>query len=257
MWDAISYPTPENKILFADAVRKAYYDLFKHYPDAHRQNDDALRTFFGRQVESGPEARRNMVSTFKTLLLFGDFDAVSGPPGTIDLPELVRSVEALDSTAREWLKAHNEVQARLKALGPLHKRLDDLSLEQDELLRDGLRAAEADLFSASHTLAWGGLVDFLYKPFTVDAVNDKRPRWRLESLEELRAKPDSQLIDVGKELGYYSESMRKTLQGLLNDRNRCSHGSGYSPVLDDVQGFLSKIFHVITDLKMASGSPWA
>jgi hypothetical protein len=249
LWDAISRPTPENKIRFADAVRKAYYDLFRHYPDAHRQNDDALRTFFERQVESGPEARRHMVSTFKTLLLFGDFDTVSGPLGSTPLPELVQSVEALDTTAREWLQRHIEVQARLKALGPLHKRLNDLSLEQDGLLRDGLRAAEADLFRASHTLAWGGLVDFLYKPFTVDAVNNKRPKWKLESLEELYAKPDSQLIDVGKELGYYSESIRRILQGLLTDRNRCSHGSGYDPVLADVQGFLSKIFHVITDLK--------
>ncbi len=249
LWDAISHPTAENKIRFADAVRKAYYELFKHYPDAHRQNDDALRTFFERQVESGSQARRHMVSTFKTLLLFGDFDSVSGPPGSIALPELVQSLETLDTTARKWLQTHTEVQARLKALGPLHKRLDDLALEQDELLKDSLRAAEAGLFSASHTLGWGGLVDFLYKPFTVDAVNNKRPRWRLESLEELHAKPDSQLIDVGKEIGYYGESIRKTLQGLLNDRNRCSHGSGYSPVLDDVQGFLSKIFHVITDLK--------
>jgi len=208
-------------------------------------------------VESGNEAQRHMVSTFKTLLMFGDFDAVSGPLGTIDLPELVQRVEALDSVVRRWLSVHNEVQARLKALAPLHKRLDDLRLEREGLLRDGLRAAEADLLSASHTLAWGGLVDFLYKPFTVEAVNDKRPRWQLESLEDLHAKPDSQLINVGKELGYYGESTRKTLQGLLHDRNRCSHGSGYSPVLDDVQGFYSKIFHVITDLRTTPGSPWA
>lgn len=104
-WDTISHPTPENKIRFAAAVRTAYYDLFRHYPDAHRQNDDVLRTFFARQVDSEAEAQRKMVSTFKTLLPFGDFDATpeSSANRALDLPELVQSVEDLVTQSRKWL----------------------------------------------------------------------------------------------------------------------------------------------------------
>jgi hypothetical protein len=265
LWDAISHPTPENKARFADAVRKAYGDLFKHYPDAHRQNDEVLRTFFERQMESDHEAQRKheklrkTVNTFKTLLPFGDFDAAlrSSSNKRVDLPELVQGVEALNNAAEIWLNVHSEVQLRLEAFSPLRKRLDDLALEQPELLRDSLSAAEARLFRASHVLAWGGLVDFLYKPFDIDAVNDKYSKWRLESMEDLYVKQDLQLIVLGKELGYYRETMRRTLEGLLNGRNRCAHGSGYDPVLEDTLGFVNQILNVITDLKATPGSLWA
>jgi hypothetical protein len=180
LWETISSPSPHNKIRFADAVRTAYDDLFALYPHADREDDKTLSTFFQGQVQSQVQVQRAVLKTFRTLVRFGDFDTESGShvEKTIDLPELVRSVEALGNKASEWLDTHSEIQAKLEALRPLHTRLDRLSLEKDELLRDSLTAAEAGLFRASHVLAWSGFTDFLYQPFTIDKVKHLRPRIR-------------------------------------------------------------------------------
>jgi hypothetical protein len=57
LWDAIREPTAQNRIRFADAVRAAYDDLFTHYPDAHREDDETLRTFFRGQELGGTQVQ--------------------------------------------------------------------------------------------------------------------------------------------------------------------------------------------------------
>jgi hypothetical protein len=262
LWDALRDPSAQNKIRFADSVRTAYDDLFAHHPRAHREDDETLRTFFRGQELGGVEVQRAVLSTFKTLVKFGDFDtdSKSSASNTVDLPELVRSVEALDHNAREWLKEHSKVQARIEVLLPIRGRLDRLSLEQQqrELLKDSIRAAEADLFSAAHVLAWNGFTGFFYKPFTVDIVKAEHPDWEMKKIDNLLRFKDYQLIEAGwKELGFYNRGTEKTLQGLLNDRNRCAHGSGYSPDLNETWAFLKKLFDMIEYLQNSPGSRWA
>ena len=259
LWDAIREPTAQNRIRFADAVRTAYDDLFAHYPDAHREDDETLRTFFRGQDLGGVQVQGAVLTTFKTLVKFGDFDThpESSANNTIELPELVRSVEALGHNVDEWLAAHNELRARMNALGLMRRRLKDLSLEHNEPLRDGILAAEVELFSASHVLAWTGFTDILYKPFTVDAIEAENFEWKPKTIEELRRGKDFQTIEAGKKLGFYDEGTRKTLQGMLNDRNRCAHGSGYSPDLNETLAFLKKVFDMIEHLQTRLGSRWA
>jgi hypothetical protein len=178
LWNTIKYPNPHNKVRFADAVRMAYADLFADFPDAHRKEDSTLRAWFQAQVEGQDQVQRKVLRTFRTLVRFGDFDTDPDwfATKTPDLPELVRSVEGLGNQVRKWLEEQYEIQAKLEALAPLHKRLDELVLEQDELLRDSFTAAEAGLFRASHVLAWSGFTDFLYKPFTIAVVTTVRPK---------------------------------------------------------------------------------
>jgi len=140
---------------------------------------------------------------------------------------------------------------------PQRGRLDRLSLEQQqrELLKDSIRAAEADLFSAAHVLAWSGFTGFFYKPFTVDAIQAEHPDWEMRKIDNLLRFKDYQLIEAGwKELGFYNRGTEKTLQGLLNDRNRCAHGSGYFPDLNETWAFLKKLFDMIEYLQNSPGS---
>ena len=258
LWDAISDPNPHNKIRFADAVRTSYDDLFALYPHADREDDKTLSTFFQSQVQGQAAVQSAVLRTFRTLTKFGDFDADSEASANkaIDLPELIRSVEALESQAHEWLNSQSQIQAKLEAVAPLRKRLDGLSLEQDELLRDSLTAAEAGLFRASHVLAWGGFTDFLYKPFTIGKVKSKRPAWKINTRDDIYRTSDYQLIEVGKELEFYDNTTMKTLHGLLNDRNRCAHGSKYLPDLNETLGFLSKLLHMVKDLQTSPNGHW-
>jgi hypothetical protein len=257
LWDTISNPNPHNKIRFADAVRAAYDDLFTDYPHAEREDDKTLSIYFQSYVQAQPQVQRAVLKTFRTLVKFGDFDTDSEllENEAVELPELVRTVEALENKARGWLAAHSEIQARLEALAPLHKRLDGLSLEQDELLRDSLTAAEANLFRASHVLAWSGFTDFLYKPFTIGEVKTVLPA--IKTWNDLYKTSDHQLIETGKKLDFYDNTTMKTLHGMFNDRNRCAHGSRYSPDLNETLGFLSKLLHMIKDLKTTSSRRWA
>jgi hypothetical protein len=76
LWDAVRAQDAPNKARLADAVRKAYSDLFSLYPDAHRKDAEALRNFFRANTTAGDQAQTKMVQTFQVLIEFGDFDEV-------------------------------------------------------------------------------------------------------------------------------------------------------------------------------------
>lgn len=251
LWDTIHAPSRKNRIRFANAVRQAYRELFDLYHDANQRDDKTLDRFFRSQELGAEQVQVRVLKTFRILVQFGDFEIDSPSGAVIDLPEFLEKVATLDAEAQLLLAMYAKGQTRIERLKPIRMRLARLYLEQDELLQESLRAAEADLHRASHVLAWGGLTDFLYGPFDPERVKTVRPKWdNLKAKEDLYRISDSQLIDVGKELGLYKEPMKKTLEGLLNDRNRCAHGSGYFPTLDESLGFLSKIIRIIEDLRM-------
>lgn len=58
------------------AVREAYSELFRTYPDAHRKDNEALRNFFSTHSSKLGESTLGLVvRTFKTLADNADFDA--------------------------------------------------------------------------------------------------------------------------------------------------------------------------------------
>lgn len=256
LWDTICYQSPDNRARFANAVRKAYKGLFDYYPDAHRKDDETLRVFFRGQGLGGEEVQAAARRTFRALVPFGDFEAKeqSVADTTMDVPEFVHSVRALEAEARRLLDRHEEVRARMVALEPLRKRLDELCPEQNVLLQDSLRALEAGLFRPAHVLSWGGFIDLLCEFLPIDEVKRRYPGWHIESIEDLHTQKEYQLIDAGKKLGLYNQAAANTLRGLLNDRNQLAHGSGYFPDLNETLGFLSKLFRVIEDLQKRKSS---
>ena len=70
-------------------------------------------------------------------------------------------------------------------------------------------------------------------------------------------KTDYSRIQGGWQLfGFYDRGTEKPLQGLLNDRNRCAHGSGYAPNFNEVFAFLKKLFDMIDHLQSGPGNRW-
>ena len=51
----------------ADAIRTGYVDVFSQYPDAHRRDDEALRSFFSARTSVGAAAVAKMAATFRAL----------------------------------------------------------------------------------------------------------------------------------------------------------------------------------------------
>jgi hypothetical protein len=76
LWDAVRVQDEPAKAKLADAIRKAYADLFSLYPDAHRKDAEALRNFFRANTSAGEQVQMKMVQSFQVLTEFADFDAL-------------------------------------------------------------------------------------------------------------------------------------------------------------------------------------
>jgi hypothetical protein len=170
----------------------------------------------------------------------------------VELPEVVRRIVALEVDAQRLLAVHESAPARAISLEDSYRRLGRMSVQQDELFREALRAVEVGLFRASHVLAWAGFVDFLHVLVTVQggaALQAVRPNWTVASAEDLRDYADYQVIETGKELGLYNKTVMKALHGLLNKRNEAAHPSDYFPNMNETLGYVSEIFHRVDRLK--------
>lgn len=168
------------------------------------------------------------------------------------LDAVLRRVADLEVEARQLLGAHEATPERVITLEQSYERLTNLSIDQDELFRESLRAVELGLFRAAHVLAWAGFVDFLHSYLWdnfASTVGTHRPAWGIAAAEDLRDHADFQVIEAGKLVGAYSKTLMKALHGLLNTRNECAHPSDYFPDLNDALGYLSGVFKRIDHLQ--------
>jgi len=170
----------------------------------------------------------------------------------VELPEIVRRIVALEVDAQRLLAVHESAPARAISLEDSYRRLGRMSVQQDELFREALRAVEVGLFRASHVLAWAGFVDFLHMRVAAQggaALKAVRPNWTVKLAEDLRDYADFQVIEAGKELALYNKTVMKALHGLLNKRNEAAHPSDYFPDMNETLGYVSEIFHRVDRLK--------
>jgi hypothetical protein len=164
---------------------------------------------------------------------------------------LVR-VAAFEAEAQTVLGAYEEAPARVVTLQASYQRLSGLSLDQDELFREALRAVESGLFRAAHVLAWAGFVDLFHNKLVdqhLVALQTARAKWTVNTADDLRDYSDFQVIEAGLDAGVYKRTTMKALHGLLNRRNECAHPSDYFPDLNQTLGYVSELFARIEKLK--------
>lgn len=149
------------------------------------------------------------------------------------------------------LATHEAAQARTITLEDSYSKLNHLSLAQDELFRESLRAIEHHLYRAAHVLAWAGFMDFLHRLLTKDiaSLEKARPSWHVKAADELREHADFASIEAGRSVGLYGKTIMKALHGLLNKRNECAHPSDFFPDLNETLGFLSELVQRISYLQ--------
>lgn len=69
-------------VALAAAMRHAYADLFRTYPDAHRKDNEALRNYFSAHTKVAESTLGLIVATFKALATIAEFEpaeSASGP----------------------------------------------------------------------------------------------------------------------------------------------------------------------------------
>lgn len=168
------------------------------------------------------------------------------------LDEALRRVADLEVESRAILGEHEATPERIVTLEQSYHELDSLSVDQDELFREALRATEVGLFRAAHVLAWAGFVDFLHNYLWQNfesGLGQERAAWSLSDAEDFRGHSDHGVIETGRVVGAYGKTLMKALHGLLNTRNECAHPSDFFPDLNDALGYLSSIFKRIDSLQ--------
>ena len=174
----------------------------------------------------------------------------------------------MDSTYREYLgrtsafeaEAHSilavvesAAQSRLVHLDATYRELSNLSLKQDDLMRQAMRCSENALFRASHVMAWAAFMDFLEEKLESDGlskVKTARPAWKGATMAEMREYvPEAQLVEVCQTIGLCTKNEMQALGGLLRKRNECAHPSNYYPSLNETLGYISEILQRIRMLQ--------
>jgi hypothetical protein len=158
--------------------------------------------------------------------------------------QTVVGVQKLDHEIQSILSTYEASPSRLITLEKSYAELESLSLAQDELFREALRAVEQGLYRAAHVLAWAGFMDWLHHLLAdhhLDAVKSERPKWKIESAEDLRAYGDFQVIETGKAAKVYVASTMRSFHGLLDRRNECAHPSDYFPDLNMALGYITDL----------------
>jgi hypothetical protein len=168
------------------------------------------------------------------------------------LDSALSQIAGFEVEARQILAKHEATPERVVTLEQSYEKLDALSIDQDELFREALRATESGLFRAAHVLAWAGFIDFLHNylwdNFQTELAGE-RPKWTLKSAEDFRDYTDHSVIETGKVIKAYGNTMMKALHGLLNTRNECAHPSEFYPGVNDALGYLSSLLQRIRTLQ--------
>jgi hypothetical protein len=166
--------------------------------------------------------------------------------------EVARRIQALDRDAKRILAQHEDSAARVVTVRSSYEELDGLSVLQDEIFREALRAIEQGLFRAAHVLAFAAFMDWFHRWLWdghADNLTTTYPKWGLREVEDLREQSDHQLFAAGYKIGAYRKSIQKSLQGLLHRRNECAHPSDYFPDANQALGYVGEIFKTIRRLK--------
>lgn len=74
------------RLAMANAIRSSYRDLFQHYSDANKRDDEALRTYFSANSSLGSATVSKMATTFKTVCALGDFENGTSEPSEQENP---------------------------------------------------------------------------------------------------------------------------------------------------------------------------
>lgn len=126
-----------------------------------------------------------------------------------------------------------------------YRKLQQLALSQDEMLRQALRCVENELYRAAHVMAWAGFMDVLEEKMGSDGLKKLaacRPGWKSKTMADLREQiAEYQLVEAARDMGLCHKSEMKSLHGLLSTRNECAHPSDYYPGLNESLGYVSNL----------------
>jgi hypothetical protein len=166
------------------------------------------------------------------------------------------AVERFQADVHQILSVHEQSPSRIVVLDETYRKLGNMSLRQDDLMRQALRCIENDLYRAAHVMAWAAFVDFLEEKLSSDGLvrlRALRPSWTGADIGEMaESVPEFQFVELTKPIGLCSKAQMRDLLALLNRRNQCAHPTDYYPDLNMTLGYVAEILQHVSRLQAKS-----
>jgi len=171
------------------------------------------------------------------------------------LQNILKKVQSFEKEAHSILGIHEEAPSRVVILDATYRKVDGLSIKQDQLLRQSLRCVENILFRAAHILAWIALVDHIQEKLASDSfkkIKSVRSKWKINTIEDLWKISEFELVETCKAVGLLSEGEKRVIHGYLTKRNWCAHPSTFMPDYNQTLGFIADIIQTIETIEKKS-----
>lgn len=161
------------------------------------------------------------------------------------LPSLFKRIEQAEKEAHEILSTHEASKSRIIFLEGLLREIRSMPVDVETYFQESIKCLEVGCIRAGMVLAWSGLFEILAERLYSDKeaeIRSVRPKWKFKDLAELKEQfPESQILDVGKEVGVVKKAHLKVLQGHLATRNQCAHPTVYLPSLNVGIGYVDEL----------------
>ncbi|MCX6651187.1 MAG: hypothetical protein NT131_05990 [Methanomassiliicoccales archaeon] len=144
-------------------------------------------------------------------------------------------------------------KSRIINLDSTRKRINSLSIRQNNNFLEALRCIEFGLYKSAHVMAWAGFIDYLEQFMSQDNLKKikevKKDLEKYSTIEEIAENiVEFELIEIAFKMKLLTKKEKKTLQGLLSKRNECAHPCDYKPDLNETLGYVSELLNRIETL---------
>lgn len=163
----------------------------------------------------------------------------------MDLGNWIIKAKKAERYAHEILAKHETSPSRVVLLEDLVQLLSGTPVDVQDYFKESVRCLEQELFRAAIVMSWAGHFHvYSESVFTKHETDIKtlRSKWNFCDVNELKENyPESQIIDVAKEVKFTSKAKLRILQGQLSTRNQCAHPTLYKPSLNSAIGYVDEM----------------
>lgn len=169
------------------------------------------------------------------------------------LDQITKRAVNFEKAAHQLLSVHERAASRVVDARKSLAQVAELSIKQEDMLKQAVRCIEVEVFRAAHVLAFAAFIDYLHEIAERDqfaALNVAREKWNVGSVEDLRERfSDYNFIEALEAAKLITKAERKAFHGLLTRRNECAHPSDFYPDMNQSLGYLSETLSRIEALK--------
>lgn len=156
---------------------------------------------------------------------------------------LSRRAELAQRSSHEVLIRHGWSRYRVTTVKDLMQHLESVPVDINSYFREAIGCLEHDFRRAAVVLSWAGFYGVFSEHLFnhhLEKLKSTREKWKLVSIEDLKEKIESQVLEAAKMISVLSKADERILQGLLAKRNQCAHPSLLVPSINDTIGYLDQ-----------------